>query len=426
MDKPDIFEVRRMCSKSGGLGSASVEMVELESGRWAPANYCRLLNFIHSNGLKSAAYDPDKPPYAVFDWDQTCIFNDTEEELFRFQIKNLLFKMTPGEFSEVIRKNVPPENFSCSYKNLNGDSLNIETVAADLDAAYTWLYKHYRGFGSGGEMSLEEVRKSEYFIDFRAKLAWLYDAISGTFSSEVSYPWLLYFFSGMTPEEVKLIAEKSNDAAMADDIGVCEFTSSKTLVTGAGQISKGGYRTGLRIIPEMCNLMDALRSNGIHVYVCSASLDNVVCVFAGLSKYGYSVPEENVLGMRLAAVNGKYIAEYDASWVYTHKAGKTEAIKRVLVAKYGYGPALVCGDSQGDYNMAVDFDDTQLVLMINRLSDDDLGKLSLSAIQTLGSPDAKFILQGRDENLGVFRPDEKTIKFGKYDPELLHSIFIKK
>ncbi len=344
--------------------------------------------------------------------------------LWDYQIETLSFKMTPEMFARAIRRDIPNDDFADDYKNAEGKSVNIELIGADLDAAYTFLYNNYEGFGAGGKMTLGEVRATEEFIDFRAKLAWLYEAIGGTFSADVSYPWVLYLFAGMTADEVKAVSEKSNDAALADRLETYTLSSSEKLETKAGYISMGGYKRGLRTLPEMSNLMNTLRSHGIHVYICSASLDNVVRVFAGLPKYGYNVPEENVIGMRVAMEDGKYVPRYDETWVQTQQAGKTEAIKRELVSKYGYGPIATFGDSQGDYKMSVDFEETQVVLVINRLRKDDFGKLGLQAMETHGKPDAKFLLQGRDENLGAFRPDEKTIKFGKTEPELFHTSLV--
>ena len=407
------------------VSAASAAPIGLDPGKWAPATYQRLAAFVEANGSGGPNYDPAKPPYVVFDWDQTCIFNDTEEALFRYKIETLNFKMTPEVFAEAIRKDIPKDNFSDDYKNADGKTVNIDLIGADLDAAYTFLYKNYEGFGAGGKMTLAEARATEEFIDFRAKLAWLYEAIGGTFSADVSYPWVLYLFSGMTADEVKALAEKSNDAALADKLETYTLSSSKTLQSKAGYISMGGYKRGLRTVPEMSNLMNVLRSHGIHVYVCTASLDNVVRVFSNLPKYGYNVPEENVLGMRVAMEDGKYVPRYDDTWVQTQQAGKTEAIKRELVSKYGYGPIAVFGDSQGDYKMCVDFEETQVVLVVNRLRKDDFGKLGLQAMETHGKPDAKFILQGRDENIGAFRPDEKTIKYGKTEPELFHASLVK-
>ncbi len=404
------------------VSAASAAPIGLDPGKWAPATYQRLVAFVEANGSASPNYDPAKPPYAVFDWDQTCIFNDTEEELFRYKIETLNFKMTPEVFAEAIRKDIPKDDFA--VKNVDGKAVNIDLIGADLDAAYTFLYKNYEGFGAGGKMTLEEARATEEFVDFRGKLAWLYEAIGETFSADVSYPWVLYLFSGMTVDEVQALTEKSNDVGLAAKLETYTLTSSKTLQTKAGVVS-GSYKRGLRTVPEMSNLMNVLRSNGIHVYVCTASLDNVVRVFSNLPKYGYNVPQENVLGMRVAKVDGKYVPRYDDTWVQTQQAGKTEAIKRELASKYGYGPIAVFGDSQGDYRMCVDFEETQVVLVVNRLRKDDFGKLGLQAMETHGKPDAKFILQGRDENIGAFRPDEKTIKYGKTEPELFHASLVK-
>lgn len=46
-------------------------------------------------------------------------------------------------------------------------------------------------------------------------------------------------------------------------------------------------------------MMNTFRSNGIDVYVVSASMKEVVEVFASNPKYGYNIPKENVFGMEL-------------------------------------------------------------------------------------------------------------------------------
>ena len=86
--------------------------------------------------------------------------------------------------------------------------------------------------------------------------------------------------------------------------------------------------------------------------------------------------------------------------------------KHELVAKKGYGPALVAGDSDGDGDawMLKDFADTQIGVIVNR---------SKFAAAAIGKSGARFILQGRNENTGIFMPDEKTLKLGKTEAKLL-------
>jgi phosphoserine phosphatase len=393
---------------------------DLDPGKWDPNTRIQIQKMIDENGIKSKLYDTAKKPYAVFDWDQTCIFNDTEESLFRYMIDNLSFKATPAEFAQAIRNGVPKDDFGKSYNNKDGRPVSINLIADDLEADYKFLYDNYIG---QKRKTLDEIKASEEFIDFRGKLAYLYEAINGTFSADVAYPWVLYLFVGMTEDEVRSVAEKANDAALHDSLDTYAITSSAKLPGKAGVVSQSGYKKGLRLAPEMSNLMNVLRDNGFDVYVCSASHETVVRVFAGLPKYGYNVPPENVIGMKTKMKNGVYLGEYDYSNDYpqTQQKGKSTAIKQLLVSKYGYGPVFVAGDSQGDFNMASEFPDTQLTLLINRLRADDFGKLGLQAIKEVGSDRARYVMQGRDENTGQFRPSTSTIKMGTDKEALLNS-----
>ena len=58
-----------------------------------------------------------------FDWDNTSIINDVEEALLAYQLENLEFKMTPEEFSNTIRINIPKDNFKESCNNAEGNLL---------------------------------------------------------------------------------------------------------------------------------------------------------------------------------------------------------------------------------------------------------------------------------------------------------------
>ena len=63
--------------------------------------------------------------------------------------------------------------------------------------------------------------------------------------------------------------------------------------------------------------------------------------------------------------------------------------------------------------MMTDFHGMQLGLIINRYRNDAMKTLSQIAAQTIGNPDARYVLQGRDENTGRFRASEKTILLGE-------------
>lgn len=390
----------------------------LDPARWSAFNAGELNHVLQSLGKTSSGYNASKKPYAVFDWDNTCIMNDCEEALLVHQIDKLAYKLNPQEFAEVLRTGVPngPFKVEAGYKNVEGQPVLMEDLAADIEADYRWLYANYKGFA--GAMSIEQIHASEQFKDFRAKLYFMYDAICDSHPIEVGYKWIIYFYKNMTPAEVQAMAEASNDLNLGDALRKVKMPSSDKIPGKTGQVVASHF-FGLRIHSEMVNLMNTLRADGFDVYVSTASLDDVVRVFAGHAKYGYNVPPENVIGLRLEMQDGKYTNVYRAGWPFNWGPGKTTAIQRELVAKKGYGPSVVLGDSDGDAWMLKDFADTKVGVVVNRLKTGEIGERSKSAAASIGQSGARFILQGRNESTGIFVPDEKTLKYGKTESKLL-------
>lgn len=395
---------------------ATPDVQVLDKGKWAPATYQSVTELIEKHGVKSPAYHADKKPYVVFDWDNTSIMNDTEEALFVYQINHLAYKLTPEEFGKVIRTNVPEGPFADSYKNADGKPVTLEAIATDLVADYTYLYENYKGLK--GSKSLEEVTATEQFADFRAKLYFLYEAINETHSNTIGYPWVLYLFTNMTVDEVHTLAEASNDASLGMAIQKVSWTSPKALAGKAGVVT-ASHTTGLRLTSEVGNLMNTFRSNGIEVYVVTASLEDVVRVFATLPKYGYNLPADHVIGMRLETENGLITNKYKANYPITVGHGKTEVIQSILEKAYGYGPIFIAGDSNGDFEMMTELNSVKLVLVVNRVKGGKIGLEAAKGAEQLGKPNPSVVLQGRDENTGMWIPSESTIKLGKKVPELI-------
>ena len=400
---------------------ANVAMVSaagqvLSPGKWAPNTYKSMQKLIDDYGVKSPNYNASKKPYVVFDWDNTCIMNDTEEALYQYQIENLAFKLTPAEIGDLVKKNVPKDPFLKDYNNAAGQSVNVDAVAEDIVSSYTYLYNNY--IGLNGLMSLADIKKTAEYEDFRAKMYYAYEAIGDTFGTKVSYTWVLFFFKNMTTAEVMAVAEKSNDYNLWQAISKVKWTSPASLPGKAGVVSISHW-TGLRLHEEIVDLMHTFRDNGIDVYICSASLEDVVAVFATNPKYGYNLPRANVIGMRLTKVNDVTQDTYMKDYPQTAEGGKTIVIKSLLANKKG-DPLFIAGDSNGDWNMMVDFPGIKRVLIVNRLrSGKKIGALSADAAATIGKPNAKHLLQGRNENTGLFMPSEYMLKFGKDTPALI-------
>ncbi|MFZ6752121.1 HAD family hydrolase [Undibacterium sp. Dicai25W] len=396
--------------------NTDVKTVVLDNAKWSPRNHDLVAALIAKHGITSKKYSAKRKPYAVFDWDNTSIMNDCEEALLMYQINNLAFKLTPAEFSAIIRQNVPAGNFAPDYKNAAGTVVDLDSLCTDLDSDYAYLHANYKGMA--GSMSLAQIAETPQFQDFRSKLYFMYEAVNDTHGVNVGYPWVIYFFANMTVSEVAQLAEASNDANLGMGLSKVKYTSPASLPGKAGVVTTAHFH-GIRLCTEVATLMDTFRQNGFDVYVSTASLEHVVGVFASNPKYGYHVPRENVLGLRLEQDGEVLKNAYRKDWPLNWGPGKTVVIKRELVASKGYGPVFVAGDSDGDYDMLRDFQDTELGLIVNRLKKGKIGELSKLAADSIKEAHPRFALQGRQESTGNWLPVETTLKYGKTSAALV-------
>ncbi|MET3130660.1 phosphoserine phosphatase [Oxalobacteraceae bacterium GrIS 1.11] len=394
-------------AKAGAAAARPVPL--LDTGRWSAANARRIQSLISSLGNAGAAYNPARRPYVVFDWDNTCIMNDCEEALFMYQIDQLEFKLTPEEFGAVLRKDVPAGPLKTA--GADGQRVILDDIAADVDADYSWLHAQRAG-GAG----LDALRASIQFQDFRAKLYFMYDAICDSHPIEIGYKWVIGFFANMTPAQLQVLAAASNQRGLGDALRKVKYESARSLPGKAGVVAVSHFH-GLRVHEEMRSLMHTLRANGFDVFVSTASLDDVVRVFASDPNLAYGVAPENVIGLRLEMSDGKYTSSYRSGWHFNWGPGKTVGIRNVLGARGE--PAMVFGDSDGDAWMLQDFKATQVGVIVNRLKTGEIGKLSQKAAAGIGQPNPRFLLQARNENTGIMMPDEQSIKYGKAERKLL-------
>jgi HAD superfamily phosphoserine phosphatase-like hydrolase len=270
----------------------------------------------------------------------------------------------------------------------------------------------------GGPADLEQIRATPQFQDFAAKIGFLYDGYCGTpgIGTGYGFPWVLFLLADHTVDEVKALAQAAIEAHLASALG------SVTWKAPAGFKSKAGpvdftFRSGLRVQPEMQDLMESLRAAGIDVYIVTASLKQLVEVFAGAGNFGYNVPADHVIGMEVELKDGMLQPAYKAGWVQPERAGKVEAIRRRL-GRLGE-PVFAAGDSDGDVEMATRFSGMKLTLILNRVKGGDIGKLCRQAAEEMDRPAPRYILQGRNENTGLFIPMSETIRFGESGAKLL-------
>jgi phosphoserine phosphatase len=385
---------------------------------WSERNHEILSRFMGDYGKNGKYYDRSKPPYAVFDWDQTCIFSDVEDALFHFQTEFLRFRMTPQQFRTHILKDTIN-----GITALSGEyrSIILADIHRDLVADYEFLYHHFSGIA--GSLPFDQIRENPQYGDFLARLPFLYDGYCGTpgIGAEYGYFWVLSLLSGYTTGEVQLLAEEAINSELGNNVGTRTWHSPSGYASLSGEVSCT-FRTGLRVSAEMQNLISTLALNGIDVYIVSASYKPVVEIFSGAGKFGYNVPAERVIAMELETdEKGIIHPPYKSDWVKTYGRGKGEAINRVIRTGYGrdWDPLFSAGDSDGDIAMLTGFPGTKLSLVWNNVNGGEIGELCKQAVDEMNSPDPRYILQGRNENTGLTIPSSGSVLYGRTEPQLL-------
>lgn len=395
-------------------GHYKASATTLITGNWAPATRTRIQSVITANANKGR--------YVVFDFDNTSVINDVEEALAIYQLENLRFKIKPTEMASVLETQIPDLKKAVGT-NAAGGEVTCTSLITDIVSDYTWLYNNYKGFT--GKYDLNYIHATNQYQDFVAKMRYMYTAVGDTFDASVSYPWVTYWFTGMTPQEVyDLAAESHAYWGSYGNYGEVTWTSPVELPGKAGVVTID-YLNGLTFTDELKDLYATLMANGIDVYIVSASFIDVIR--AANVTQGYNIPEDHVFAMRNVLKNGVYTNEYDYNWggegkyAQTQAEGKSTVITNFIASKYNStGPLMVFGDSKGDYWMMTDWmakGDTQLGVIFNRYrkTSDPIWKCSKEAADTIGSPTARFVLQGRDNNTGELIPTEYSRMLGSSD-----------
>lgn len=413
-----------------GMGPAPVQcfpaVQESEQElHWASEVKKGLTDFYRYYGKNSVGYDEKARPYAVFDFDNTTSIMDVEEQLIIWQLDHLAFAIPPERMKEVLLTGIPGDKLFLTYGAEDGSGSKVSLSDAIDDAAedYAFLYRH-GWIKPQGSVLPDEVLQTVEYQDFKAKMRWLYDAVSETMDASVAYPWVTYWYTGMTPDEVYRLAYACDEYYGGKSQGQ-SWTKGKYESPVHGKAGKVivSYKNGVTVTPEMRSLYKDLAEQGIDVWINSASPLDVVRA----AKDYFRLP--GITGI-VAMTNrldksSRYMNEYDEVYhPQTQGVGKSETIEKIIAPKYqGRGPAFCAMDSQGDFNFCTEFKDTKEVLVINRIRTDDAAicagisayqkeqGISLKLANLQG--DTKFLLQGRDENGGVFRDDDETRLLGK-------------
>jgi len=353
------------------------ENKRLEEGSWEPSVYKGLSAVLEECGNTSEVYNEEDKAFAVFDFDNTTIMNDVEYSLFAYIIENLKFDFSPEELHKrLIDSPVTPD---LKLSAGDGRIITAGDLADDIYEAYKELYGK----------PLDEITNTDAYKDYRAKIRYMYDALDDVMPSADVSAWLFNIMAvGSTGEEIQALTRKSTSPA----IKKAQVKKETWTSTGSGKTGKISVEIedGIVITPDIKDLYAKLEANGIIPYIVSASPEDVVEAVVTDGGIGITVPAERVFGMRYERDSlGRYLKKRVQGYPPTWGEGKTAAIIEYIAPLHGgKGPVLVAGDSNGDYNMLVDFPDMKAGLIFNRNVSGPL--------RTLYNQQPKYLLQGRD------------------------------
>ena len=392
-----------------------------------------------------AMYGKDSPDYqgnayVVSDFDNTtCVFDITYQSIV-CQLERMAFAMDPNALETALAVGL----------DLNADQ-NAEWIA-DITAAYASLWETYGPFTPAGadEKTQETIHSDPMWMEFAAKMrAFLYH-VEDTTPEEVNYAWILYWFSGMTREEVYDLFYRSCSENETVESEWVTWTSPKEISSLLGVI-ECAFQRGVSVTQDVKDMLKAFHDGGIDVWICSAShLDGVR---AAVDAFGLSDCVTGVIGMTQTMENGVYAPSYDyengyawdnlggGNWQASEypihalpgMEGKVTAVENALVPRYGCGPLAGFMDSSGDFNFCTEFDSMRFVICYNRANrkiTEGAGLIAVLAVyqqKTLGydlakanaAGDTYYVLQGRNENgLRTMRPSNETIRLDEKKPQL--------
>jgi len=344
----------------------------VQEGNWRPENLAQITQTLTHIANRSSVAQP----VAIFDFDNTCIFRDIGQALFRFQIEHLRYRIRPEEFAAIL----PPEGGEIEGRP-------VATIRAILVQAYSNLWQLIQK----GE--IDSAKKTADYPLFATLLLWCTDQArkSEDLGPRFVLPFMGKMLAGFSTSDLRQLAEEVVDQTEGEPLQ--EQTLEVEAPQPIGRI-RASYPLGLHAYPEMQALMQRLAALGIERYVISASTEWLV--EGAAPRLGFAVDADHIYGIRvrLAEDERLTIDDYPA-YPTTYREGKAEIITQRIKGT----PVLVAGDADTDYEMLT-LPNVPIRLLINRQQ----SGLIASLYQHPG-----ILLQGVDLAKGCFRPSRDSV-----------------
>jgi len=428
------------------LTSCNNQHSRLTRDDWEDNTKTALNQCISNYGIDGKYYSKDN--YVVFDFDNTSAIFDIAHIGTTYQIERMCYQLSKEELRSALASTLGDTSRSLSEYDYD---FTYDTLINDIVTHYEKLQTKYGPFTYKGvdESKLEQLHAEDDWIDFSAKLRFMYTVVSKTQGDHERCKWQTFQLAGMTPQQVYEY-EYACLAYYSTVKSHYETWTAKTKITGSETIATYKITQGISVTKNIQELYKVIKDNGLDIWIVSASQIDQVRAAADVFGLGQYVKGAIAIPVKLNS-DGKYIAEYEKNgkgyikengqWVlmdktnpnFTTGVGKSLTIKDVIAPYYNnHGPIMCFGDSTGDFNFCTEFKDTKLCVCFNRADrsvKDGGGLMSAIAMyqklnevtleKANSNNDTLYCLQGRDDNeLRSFRNSHKTIKLGQTKEEL--------
>lgn len=343
--------------------------MRLKRRNWSERNYRALNEFL--NGVQPGEI-------AVFDWDNTCAFNDIGEALLRRMAFGLEFRMD----AVAMAASIPDLIHGIGRVNLGGKPYSLKRMKEAVFSALGRLQRR--------PLAAIKDMDEDYRV-FTSGLLALNRALEMTpgIGCDFAYPWVNTLLQGLTAAELDGMAAKAIAAALQEPI-------RRHAVLDPQGRWRYDWTGGSRLYPEMADLAACWQQRGGRLVVSTASNRQLVEKMIAMTGF----PCRKVIGMELALAGKRFLNGLKPGWRPNLGAGKVHN----LISRLDREPALAAGDSSNDYEMLTAFAATRVRLIIDRQAPGTIRSL----VRRARSGEAGFLCQPIDRGRGTFqaaRPD---------------------
>ncbi|PSK99940.1 hypothetical protein CLV63_10267 [Murinocardiopsis flavida] len=264
---------------SGTVGAGAAPVVS-DAGRhcprlsakldWYGDNRAELQRVIDRRGTCAGERrSGDRPPVAVFDWDNTVTKNDVTDATLAWALRNdkLLRPQRWGDRSQWLSPAAERAlTRACGTATGPRETLPTSTDTACADEIF-------------------EIRENAATMSGAPAFTGEWDHRR----TVPEYAWVPQLFSGRTPAELRGYARQAREKSLAAPVGSTQTVGTRTLP---------GY---VRYYPQQADLIRTLRSAGFDVYIVSAGSEPVTEVWSA----GVGIDSEHTIAIRSVLDRGR-------------------------------------------------------------------------------------------------------------------------